>query len=253
MKDYSRMFGDKPAAAVEGEKMANFSNMFSNSPTKAKTSVVEQKSPFNSSADILNWRRDLSDKVKEHVDLIDKLVQQDCNLVALAEEKLHEMSNKVISHMEDSESKGFFSFLKAKNPTVDMAEVVRKTTEEISNSLSPAKKSDPFKLLEVDRMVEQATYLAEQLAKAGEELDKKKPQCVDDIEIDSINRRCTTLYTQQQLVAIGAEQVRKLAADIRSRPHQVDDLLNATIPMYRKLCLDVLSGAKQIFDLRKVL
>jgi len=245
MKDYSRMFDNVPAAKLK-EKKLDYSQMFA----KPKSNAVVRSSPdaFSNSNSIMEWRRDLSEKVNEHVDLIDQLVKTDVDVVASVQEKLQALANDVLQHAtRQQETKSIFSFLKKEAPQVNMKAKVTQVILEVTTELKNYKLPNPFKVAEVEKMLQQATYLAEQLAKAGADLEKKKPSCTDDLEIDAINKRCRTLYTQQQLVALGVEQVRKLAMDIKTRPHQVDDLLNATIPMYRMLCIDVLEGVQNSF------
>jgi hypothetical protein len=252
MKDYSRMFENQPAAKAK-EKKVDYSKMFEK--PKAQAPAVVRTSPsnaFSNSNNIMDWRRDLSEKVKEHVDLIEALVKNDVDIVAEVQQKLHEMAEDVLRHNEQASSKSIFRFFK-QEPQVDMDAYVDTVIAEVEATLRSFKRPNPFKIAEVEKMLQQASYLAEQLAKAGADLEKKKPNCTDDLEVDAINRRCHTLYTQQQLVALGVEQVRKLAMDIKTRPHQVDDLLNATVPMYRMLCLDVLNGTKQSIELRNAL
>lgn len=243
MKDFSRMFDSLPAASEGKTKMPDYSKMFNQ-----QAAVVGHSSPFRNAGEIIVWRRDLSEKVREHIDLIDKIVQQDVNVIANAEKTLSDISNEVADHVEKSSSKWLKFFSSA--PSSDLDGKVRTELGKLELELKHHLKADPFKLREVDQMLGQASYLHEQLAKAGAELEKIKPLCKDDIEVDAINRRCATLYKQQQLIAMGVDQIKKLAFEIRARPQQVDDLLNSTIPMCRKLCLDVLSGTKQVRELR---
>lgn len=210
---------------------------------------ADEKSAFSNSLEIAEWRKDLSEKVKEHVDVVEKIIREDSNMVAQAEKKLHLVANTVLEWADHPKS--IFKIFAAEKP--DISGQVRSDLAQIEQDLKSAKKPDPFIITSVNKIVEQAKYLSEQLAKAGEELDKMKAKETDDLVIDAYNRRISTLFKQQQIVAIGMKEVTQLAVDIQTRPNQVDDLLTTTLPMYKMLCHDILAGKKQSQELRKIL
>lgn len=262
--DFSRMFASQQPAAEsvpadnKQKPSRTFATMFGEESTPRTTPVPPPTPPmfppariarFERPDDITNWRRDLSDKVREHVELVETLVRTNCNIVLQAESALADLQQEVVTYVE---KRGGLTRLFRQQPTVSqMVEHVRTSLDRLTASLSGARTPDPFKVVEVERMLEQASYLNDQLAKAGRELESMRELCADDIERDLLNKRCATLYAQQQLVALGSHQVRDIAIDVRNRTARVDDLLTATIPLCRKLCLDVLDGTAQPTTIRK--
>jgi hypothetical protein len=229
--------------------MTDFSRMFE---SKSLPDNPVSKGNGLSVVDIASWRQDLSDKVREHVDLIEKLVVYDIDPIAGAEERIKSVVAKVIKHVNDSKP-GFLSRLFKSEIPVDFGQVVRNEIALIDNDLKNIAKLDPFKVREARQVVNQAEYLSEQLVKASRDLEAHLTNCGDDLQVEAINRRCSTLFHQQQLVASGYKQVCQLANDLQTRPQQAQDLLNTVTAACRLLCLDVLSGKKSPDDLRRFL
>lgn len=229
--------------------MTDFSRMFE---SKSQPDDLTPKNVRLSVIEIASWRQDLSDKVREHVDLIEKLVVYDVDPIADAEERIKAVVEKVIKHVSDSKPSFFAKFFKSDLP-VDFTQVVRNDIALIDNDLKAIAKLDPFKVREARQVVNQAEYLSEQLVKASRDLESHLNGCDDDLQVDAINRRCSTLFQQQQLVASGYKQVCQLANDLQTRPQQAQDLLNTVTAACRLLCLDVLSGKKTPDDLRRFL
>jgi len=228
--------------------MTDFSRMFESDATPDE---MNPKRSALSVVEIASWRQDLSAKVREHVDLVEKLVVYDADPITKVEERIKSLVHKVIKHVSESKP-NFFSKFFNPDPEVDFSKVVRNDMALIENDLKTLAKPDPFAIREARQIVSQAEYLSEQLVKVAQELESKIPECADDLEVDAIHRRCQTLFQQQQMVASGFQQICQISNDLQTRPQQAQDLLNTETARCRLICLDVLSGKKSADDLRRL-
>lgn len=247
-KDFSNMFSNAPKPAVPAPvktapKLAI--------PAQMQRTELSPTSPeFKDAKAIMSWRQDLSDKVKEYVDTVEHLTLQDVNPLDAIRSKVAAIAEQVL----ESVDKGIWiARALGRAKPVLTKEQVAQSLKAVDTELQAIKRPDPFSLQSSQNLIGQAEYLNEQLAKAGTLLDKIKAASTDTFQIDSLNRRMQTLYNQQQLIAMGSDQIKRMVEDIQTRPLQVTELITVTLPMYRMLCLDVLAGAKQSQELRKIL
>jgi hypothetical protein len=226
--------------------MPDYSKMF-----QAPRAVVGQTTTLMDRIhEVLNWRKDLSDKVIEHVDLVTTVVKKDINPLDQANASLEDLMRQVGEFAEKDQSL-VLRMLGNRPDSMQIRNTAARVFEQINKLLIGGKKVDPFLQREATQVLEQATYLGDQLYKVCKELDVKKLSVTDELEQDAYNKRIATLNSQYLLVADGLKQIQQLAMDIQTRPVDIDAFLSSTLPQVKKMCFDVIDGTVKVSELRK--
>lgn len=229
--------------------MPDYSNMF-NKPHAVVGHTTT--APLLTVTELMGWRNDLSDKIREHLALIEKIVKDDFDVIVNAGTTLRSLTDAVC---EFSEKRSGWVYRFITGMPADAEDLEKRVHADITRIelmlMSKGIKIDPFKVREIDQVVTQIDYFTKQLDKVIGELVEMKKKYSGDLEQDAIIQRIKTLTSQQQLIAISTAEIQQLAVDIRTRPQQAKDFLSTTIPLTRRLCLDVLKGTVKASELRK--
>jgi DNA primase len=229
---------------------ADFSRMFQNQqkaqaspgPVQDKASAPTRTTPALpkglSGPAILDYRADLSEKMRENTELFTELASQPPNPVERARQELIDLS-KIVEEKTQPPSGLTRLFKKAPDPQ-ELMDDFRRHINGIVQKVNTAKRPDLFLCTRAQRAFSQLDYLIEQLGKAGSELEAYKAQMTDPLDIDYANKRIATLLTQQQVVASSAPQMKQLVASMAGWERDVLQFLNVELPTQQNLCVGLI-------------